>query len=149
MRSPDGGATEEPPVDGIDWFADDTGEYFWNAAKGKYEHYAYSADGSSTSFSGYFNASDSSKPVGDFSFSGDRMIKLDEIVMNVDIRSFGEKAGDFTRDVINPYVRTYTKVNTIITRQLNVIIEEGVHPGRAYSYESYKGWNFYQELDDN
>jgi len=55
------GMTVEPPVNGLDWFADDTGQYFWNEKKGSYEHYS-PEDGS---FQGYYTANEFSEPVGD------------------------------------------------------------------------------------
>ena len=54
---------EEPPVNGLDWFADDTGDYFWNEGKDSYEHYSPN-DGSSQ---GYYSADEFSEPVGDYS----------------------------------------------------------------------------------
>lgn len=55
---PTGMVVEEPPVNGLDWFADDTGEYFWNEEQGKYEHYS-PEDGS---FQGYYSADEFSEP---------------------------------------------------------------------------------------
>jgi RHS repeat-associated protein len=65
---PDGAffeGTEEPPVDGLGYFRDDTGEYFWNETKGSYEHYKINDDGNSF-FEGYFNSTMESRPVGDY-----------------------------------------------------------------------------------
>lgn len=59
------GMSAEPPVNGLGWFSDDTGEYFWNASKDKYKHYGYNDDGS-TSFKGYYKADRFSEPVGDY-----------------------------------------------------------------------------------
>ena len=60
------GMEAEPPVKGLDYFKDDTGEYFWNQGKNSYEHYAYNKNGS-TSFKGYYDADEFKEPVGDFS----------------------------------------------------------------------------------
>src|SRR5690554_1842629 len=66
LIDPTGMSAEEPPVNGLDWFADDTGQYFWNEEKNTYEHYQYNDDGS-YSFSGYYSADEFSEPVGDYS----------------------------------------------------------------------------------
>ncbi|WP_413513501.1 hypothetical protein [Myroides odoratus] len=60
------GMSAEPPVKGLEYFRDDTGEYFWNGGKDLYEHYTYNDNGS-TSFNGYYDASEFKEPVGDFS----------------------------------------------------------------------------------
>lgn len=59
------GMSAEPPVKGIAWFHDDTGEYFWNVEQGAYDHHKYNEDGS-TSFIGYYSADEFAEPVGDF-----------------------------------------------------------------------------------
>ncbi len=37
--------TNEPPIKGIAYFSDNTGQYFWNHNKDSYEHYATGQDG--------------------------------------------------------------------------------------------------------
>jgi RHS repeat-associated protein len=59
------GMSAEPPINGIAWFYDDTGEYFWNEEQGAYDHHTYNKDGS-TSFSGYYSADEFAEPVGRF-----------------------------------------------------------------------------------
>ncbi len=59
------GMSAEPPVKGLQYFRDDTGEYFWNKEKDKYEHYVNDKDGSK-SFKGYYDASSFKEPVGDY-----------------------------------------------------------------------------------
>ncbi|WP_430614154.1 hypothetical protein [Flavobacterium sp. JP2137] len=59
------GMSAEPPVKGLDYFRDDTGEYFWNESKDLYEHFTPNDNGS-TSFNGYYDASEFKEPVGDF-----------------------------------------------------------------------------------
>ncbi|MDN3707098.1 RHS repeat-associated core domain-containing protein [Myroides ceti] len=59
------GMNAEPPVKGLQYFRDDTGEYFWNKEKDKYEHYVNDKDGSK-SFKGYYDASSFKEPVGDY-----------------------------------------------------------------------------------
>jgi hypothetical protein len=66
LIDPTGMSTEEPPVNGLEWFSDDTGEYFWNNEKKSYEHYANSG-GSGVTFQGYYSANEFSEPVGDYS----------------------------------------------------------------------------------
>ena len=61
------GMAPEPPVNGLDWFVDDTGEYFWNEGKGKYEHYADPGGTGSNSFQGYYSVDEYSEPVGNYS----------------------------------------------------------------------------------
>jgi RHS repeat-associated protein len=61
------GMIAEPPVNGLEWFADDTGEYFWNEGQGSYEHYADPDKTGSNSFQGYYSADEFSEPVGDYS----------------------------------------------------------------------------------
>jgi len=60
------GMSAEPPVKGLEYFRDYTGEYFWNGGKDLYEHYTYNDNGS-TSFNGYYDASEFKEPVGDYS----------------------------------------------------------------------------------
>lgn len=58
------GMSSEPPVDGLFYFSDDTGQYWWDYEKGQYEHYKI-VDGS-TIFSGYYSASEFKEPVGQY-----------------------------------------------------------------------------------
>lgn len=60
------GKKAEPPINGLDYFRDDTGEYFWNHEKNTYEHYADPNNNGANSFQGYYNADEFSKPVGDY-----------------------------------------------------------------------------------
>lgn len=61
------GMSAEPPVNGLDYFKDDTGEYFWNKGKDTYEHYADPKNSGSNSFQGYYSADEFSEPVGNYS----------------------------------------------------------------------------------
>lgn len=65
LIDPTGMSAEEPPVNGLEYFRDDTGVYFWNYSKDTYEHYGYLDDGS-TFFSGYYRADEFKEPVGNF-----------------------------------------------------------------------------------
>ena len=60
------GMSAEPPVNGLDYFRDDTGEYFWNKGKNTYEHYADPKKNGSNSFQGYFSANEFSEPIGNY-----------------------------------------------------------------------------------
>jgi len=61
------GMEYEPPVKGLAFFQDDTGLYFWNAEKDKYEHYQFFNNGEYYSFVGYYDASEYKYPVGEYS----------------------------------------------------------------------------------
>ena len=61
------GMAPEPPVNGLDYFRDDTGEYFWDDKKCAYAVHSPTENGS-TSFSGeYYTADEFSEPVGNYS----------------------------------------------------------------------------------
>src|SRR5690606_31068771 len=77
------GMSAEPPVEGLDYFRDDTGEYFWNTQKNTYEHYAYGEDGS-TFFNGYYNASSFKEPVGEYSIIFDLSNTKSDEVYNIE-----------------------------------------------------------------
>ena len=62
----EGENTNEPPIKGIAYFSDDTGQYFWNHNKDSYEHYATGQDGYSY-YEGMFTVDESKGPVGDYS----------------------------------------------------------------------------------
>ncbi|WP_303850174.1 RHS repeat domain-containing protein, partial [Apibacter mensalis] len=57
--------TNEPPIKGIAYFSDDTGQYFWNHNKDSYEHYATGQDGYSY-YEGMYTVDESKGPVGDY-----------------------------------------------------------------------------------
>jgi RHS repeat-associated protein len=56
----------EPPVNGLEYFRDNTGEYFWNSVKDTYEHYGDPKGNGSNSFQGYYTASEFSDTVGNY-----------------------------------------------------------------------------------
>jgi RHS repeat-associated protein len=61
------GMSAEPPVNGLAFFSDDTGNYYWNDAKSSYEHYAYTDDSKTTTvFKDYYTANEFKEPVGDY-----------------------------------------------------------------------------------
>ncbi|MFC4476485.1 RHS repeat domain-containing protein [Flavobacterium chungangensis] len=60
------GMSAEPPVNGLSYFRDDTGEYFWNDNKNSYEHYADPNGSGSNSFQGYYVANKFSDVVGNY-----------------------------------------------------------------------------------
>ncbi len=60
------GMSAEPPVNGLDYFRDDTGEYFWNKGKNSYEHYSDPKKSGSNSFQGYYSANEFSEPKGNY-----------------------------------------------------------------------------------
>lgn len=62
----EGENTNEPPIKGIAYFSDDTGQYFWNHNKDSYEHYATGQDGYSY-YEGMYTVDESKGPVGDYS----------------------------------------------------------------------------------
>ena len=57
--------TNEPPIKGIAYFSDDTGQYFWNHNKDSYEHYATGQDGYSY-YEGMYTVDESKGPAGDY-----------------------------------------------------------------------------------
>ena len=77
---PTGMMVEEPPVNGLDYFRDDTGQYFWNEQKGSYEHYS-PVDGT---FQGYYTANEFKEPVGDYSIIFDLSNILPDDTYNAD-----------------------------------------------------------------
>ena len=123
------GMSAEPPVKGLEYFRDDTGEYFWNEGKDKYEHFAYGKDGS-TYFNGYYDASTYKEPVGDYSIIFDLSNNKPDDYYNIEntivelayplIRVVEEQGGKF-KDISNqekyPGVKIYSsdKMNGAVT----------------------------------
>ena len=112
------GMSAEPPVNGIDWFYDDTGEYFWNEEKGTYDHHTYNEDGY-TSFSGYYSADEFAEPVGEFGMifdlsnakSSDQFDPENTIPMAENVKTYLAMTGGL-RDISNqekyPGVKIYS-----------------------------------------
>jgi hypothetical protein len=100
----------EPPVNGLDYFRDNTGEYFWNKDKNAYAVHTPNKDGS-TSFSGeYYKADEFSEPVGNYTiiFDLSNSKPKDEFDASKTITAFSEpimayleKMGD-VKDISNP-----------------------------------------------
>ena len=63
---PTGMEGKEPPIKGIDFFSDNTGNYFWNLSKNQYEHYQKGKDGR-TYFKGFYTPTEKKGPVGNYS----------------------------------------------------------------------------------
>lgn len=60
------GMGAEPPVNGLEYFKDDTGEYFWNQSQNSYEHYSDPNNTGNNTFQGYYSANEFSEPKGDY-----------------------------------------------------------------------------------
>jgi hypothetical protein len=60
--SPTDGDGDEPPVNGLEYFSDDTGEYFWNNKNQSYEHYK-----SGEGYVGEYKADEFKEPIGNYS----------------------------------------------------------------------------------
>jgi hypothetical protein len=56
---------KEPPIKGISYFKDNSGEYFWNYNKDSYEHYTTGQDGYSY-YKGTYSANEFKEPIGDY-----------------------------------------------------------------------------------
>lgn len=65
LVDPDGKAASEPPVNGLELFADDTGVYYWDSDEKNYWYYTFLSDG--TQATGTYVADEFSEPVGDYS----------------------------------------------------------------------------------
>ena len=62
LIDPTGMEGKEPPIKGIDFFSDNTGNYFWNLSKNQYEHYQKGKDGR-TYFKGFYTPTEKKGPV--------------------------------------------------------------------------------------
>ena len=62
---PDGRIPSEPPVNGLEFFADDTGVYYWNNKNNNYDRF-YFAEGSDQMHVGTYSANEFKEPVGDY-----------------------------------------------------------------------------------
>ena len=147
---PDGGTW-------VDWYevldenGNGTGEVVWidgNEEIDGFRHLGFNAgftdvDGNRTFYDGYLQASFYNGEFREYHGGG-----LDEIIVTADIRSIGKKASDFTRDVLNPYVRTGSKIGNIVMSQTNVIIKEGPHPGDPDDWNNYT-FPHYRQFDEN
>ncbi|OYQ40569.1 hypothetical protein [Flavobacterium aurantiibacter] len=58
-------AAAEPPVNGLEYFRDDTGEYFWNQNKNAYDHFQ-NKDGNGSVYQGIYRADTFKEPVGEY-----------------------------------------------------------------------------------
>ncbi len=56
----------EPPVNGLPFFSDDTGDYYWNDEKQMYEHFSVEDDSGNSVFLGYYSADEFVEPKGDY-----------------------------------------------------------------------------------
>jgi RHS repeat-associated protein len=56
---------KEPPIKGISYFKDNSGQYFWNHNKDSYEHYITGQDGYSY-YKGMYSVDESKGPAGDY-----------------------------------------------------------------------------------
>ena len=68
--------SSEPPVNGLGYFEDDTGHYFWNESKQQYEHYFDNNGNGKYTFQGYYSADDFKEPVGIYSIIFDLSTSL-------------------------------------------------------------------------
>ena len=127
FTDPTGMVVEEPPVNGLDWFADDTGDYFWNEDEGKYEHYS-PKDGS---FQGYYSADQYAEPVGDYSiiFDLSGMEPDDEYDPSKTIWS-----------VAAPLLAGFEKMSAVTFSEVKDISDPEKYPGvKIYSSEHMNG----------
>ncbi|MBC9795241.1 hypothetical protein [Sinomicrobium weinanense] len=117
--------SDGPPVKGLDWYRDDTGEYFWNAEKDLYEHYTYNNDGS-TNFNGYYDASEFNEPNGDFA-----------IIFDL---SNAELPDEFDQDHTISSLATPLMQYLSLRGEVKIISDQEKYPGvRIYSSEHMNG----------
>lgn len=121
----------EPPVNGLEWFADDSGQYFWNNEQGSYEHYDDPNGTGTYSFQGYYNAEEFSEPVGDYSIIFDLSgIKLDDQYSS--LHTIWSLAGPLLAYLENMEAITFGEVKDISNQEK--------YPGvRIYSSEYMNG----------
>ncbi len=119
------GALDEPPVNGLEFFADDTGLYYWNKENQNYDHLYFDAAGDSHQST--YKADEFKEPVGDytivFDLSGEK--KPDEYVAENTISSIAGGLMAYLADDDAP---------------LNVISDQEKYPGvEIYSHPNMNG----------